>query len=136
MGLERRGPQTVVAARGGVTKAAIAPKQARVVRSSVSTEVVSDPAVLARLLREIHGELDRILTDSASVISGAIFMQDVALVPGTNYVKHRLERTPMGVLVTLSTGAVLRVALPSTLDPKVYLGVTTVAAQTVSFLVF
>lgn len=134
--LERRGPQTVVTSLGGRSTSGSAPTAPNIVRSAVSVGAVSDPVVLSRLIRELQAELDRMRQDSASVLSGAVFLQDINLVPGSNYIKHRLKRAPTGILATVSTGAVLRVALPSTLDAATYFGVTTVASQTVSFLIF
>lgn len=138
--LERRGPETVVTTigtgAGAVKTETRAPHQPSVVRSAVSVGAVSDPNVLARFLREIHAEMDRMRDDTASVLSGAVWLQAVSLKAGTNYIEHRLGRVPKGILTSLPTAAVLGVALPIGLEANRFFGVTTVGAQTVSFLVF
>ena len=106
-------------------------------RSAPTTDSVSDSATLARHLREIHNELDRHRINAASVMSGATFLNGVAIAVGTNYIEHRLGRAPVGVFSTLSTTAqVLNATLPATHDPAKFFAVSSTVVQVVSFLVF
>lgn len=134
--VQRRGPQTVVSTVGDVTTATRAPAPPAAVRSVPTPEGVKEPAVLARALKEIHSELDRAHANSASVLSGAVFMRNVALGIGTTYVEHRLGRTPMGVFAALATSGVLGAALPTGYDPARFFAVASTVVQTCSFLVF
>ena len=143
---ERRGPQTIVTGVTPVTTALTtapstitsskAPQVPAKVQSTVSVQAVSDPKTLARIVRDLHSKMDQMHASNASVTSGAVWLQDVALKAGANYIEHRLSRVPKGILVALSDAAVLRAALPAQFDPSRYFAVTTVGAQTVSMLIF
>ena len=134
--MQRRGPQTVVSTVGDVVVATRAPAPPAPVRSVPTPDGVKDVSVLARHLSEIHRELDRAHANAASVLSGAVFMRNVALGIGTTYVEHRLGRAPMGVFASLATSGVLGAALPPGYDPARFFAVASTVVQTASFLVF
>lgn len=137
MRLARRGPETVVSSVTGAKVVSHAPSATPVVRSAPIADAVKSPPTLARLLKELYTELDHIRTQNATVLSGAVFLQDMSLPSGTTYLEHKLGRVPRGVMATLATSTpVFRVALTAAYDPTRHIGVATTTAQTVSLLVF
>ena len=134
----RRGPETTVTTIGTTRTIARSPGLPPSVRSRLTLENIGDKATLLRLLSEMAREMDAMRIGESSVLKGATFLQGITLANGTNYVEHRLGRTPTGILATLATSAPVSVALPSGYDPARYFAVSNPSAVpvTVNFLVF